>query len=78
MTYLTARSEYEWLTTKNSDRSGYFSGSLISLIRMISDSTKLMVEKAQQVPLLFWFFTEVTGSSLMVVNLYSGKLTFGF
>ena len=35
---------------------------------MTSDSRKERAEKHQQVPLLAWFFIEVTGISLTVVN----------
>ena len=42
------------------------------LILMTSDSRNEMVEKHQQVPELFWFFTEVIGFSFTTVNLYSG------
>ena len=38
------------------------------LALMISDSRKDRVEKHQQVPLRYWFFTEVTGLALTVVN----------
>ncbi len=37
-------------------------------ILIISLSTKLMAEKAQQVPLRYWFLMEVIGFSSTVVN----------
>ena len=38
------------------------------LILMTSDSTKAKVEKAQQVPLRYWFLIGVIGFSLSQVN----------
>ena len=46
--------------------------------RMASDSKNPMVENAQQVPLRFWFLTEVIGFAFTVVNWYSGNLTGAF
>ena len=42
-------------------------------MRMASDSRKLIVEKAQQVPLLAWFLIEVIGISFTVVNVSEGE-----